>query len=140
MSVILSAEHSLKILQWFDIAYKFGDFTDEVVIFLISYFPTLNIFNENTELIKRYAINALNDNDRQAFDMTIDFKGKRNKSPEEKEKMLKRSAILRKIGRAITRLRTELYPPAVLSGAFNDVFLTFNFFSSSSSVSAKLSP
>ena len=85
MSIILSAEHSLKTLQWFDTSYKYGDITDEVVIFLISYFPTKQVFNENKELFIRYAINALNDKDREVFETTGDLKGKRNKSPEEKQ-------------------------------------------------------
>ena len=42
----------------FFMAFKYGHFTEEVVVFLISYFPTKKLFDENIESIRVIAIGS----------------------------------------------------------------------------------
>ena len=79
--VVLSPEHSLKTLEWLDSAYKFGQLTEDFVIFMLLYFPTKNLFIKNIKCIKRYAITALADEEQEILTLTDEMLRKKNKSP-----------------------------------------------------------
>ena len=123
----LSPEHFDKTLKWFELSFKYDELTEEVVFFLLTYFPTKKLFDENLPLFRHIARGGIDEEERNILDISERFMRKINKSPDEKQMTNKRRIILQKIGRSVRRLRNEMFPTVDISGSKLDVIL-FSFF------------
>ena len=128
-SIFLSPEHFDKVLKWFELSFEYDERTEEVVFFLLSYFPTKKLFDENLALFRHIARGGIPEEDRNIIDTSERILGKQNKSPEEKQLMNKRANILHKIARSVRRLRNEMFPTVDISDSKLDVF-SFYFLNS----------
>ena len=124
-SIFLSPDHFDKVLKWFELSFKYDEITEEVVFFLITYFPTKKLFDENLPLFRHIAIGGICEEDRKILDTTEKILNKKNKSSDEKLLMNKRANIRLKIGRSVRRLRNEMFPTVDISGSKLDVFLFY---------------
>jgi hypothetical protein len=122
-----SKVHLEKTLEWFRLAFLYGDSTDALADMLSSYFPTKRAFDASLEGLRTLGKTALNDEEKYILVQSEAFKGKRHQTIEEKEIIKTRKLIFKKIDRAIARLRNELFPePTNLTTVLSPE--VFNFF------------
>jgi hypothetical protein len=111
MALILSPPDTQKYLAWLTIAYEYGNFTDDLVESLYKYFPNKQSFDLALPDLKELAMDSLPQTDKDFINQTSLFLRKKNKTQSEKEQMIMRARILSKVRQALSRLRSELFPP-----------------------------
>ncbi len=124
--IFLSPEHFDKTLKWFELSFKYDEITEDVVFFLITYFPTKKLFDENLSLFRHIARGGISEEERNILDTTERIRRKLNKPSDEKELMNKRANIFRNIGRSVRRLRNEMFPTVdIFDSKLDDVFFHY---------------
>ena len=88
MSIEFTSDHIDKTIQWFEVVYKYGDFTEKIVELLASYFPRIRFFNAALPQLKKLARRGLEEKDREILEATDRMRYVLNKSPEDKQMMI----------------------------------------------------
>ncbi len=72
-----SKVHLEKTIEWFRLAFFYGESTNELVEILSSYFPTKRAFDVSLQNLKAIGLVALNDEDKEIINQSNLIRGKR---------------------------------------------------------------